>query len=83
MNNETIQKLQDLKQTVMAMQNIKGRQSVINRIRASILFLQMYKVDEKTTGLLLKARENDVENLGMKEYKQVEIDWRMPKKLRR
>ena len=83
MNNETIQKLEGLKADVKQMPSVKGKQEVFNKIKSSILFLQIHKVDRKTTGLILAAREKDVENIGKgKEHKQVEIDWRVPKMLR-
>ena len=83
MSDEIIQKLEDLKETVNSMQNVKGRQAVIAKIRSSIQFLQMHKVDKKTAGLIIKNRENDISRLeNSKEYKQVEINWRSPKHLR-
>ena len=83
MSDETIQKLEGLKDSVKSMENIKGRQAVIIKIRSSILFLQMHKIDKKTADLIVAAREKDIEDLNKgNEYKQVEIDWRMPKHLR-
>jgi len=82
-SDETIQKLEDLKLQIKAMENIKGKQAVITKIRSSIQFLQMHKVDKKTADLIVKNRENDISRLeNSKEYKQVEINWRSPKHLR-
>jgi len=78
-SDEIIQKLEDLKETVNSMQNVKGRQAVITKIRSSIMFLQMHKVDRRTMDLIISEREKDVEQLNLIEYKQTEIDWRAPK----
>ena len=83
MSDEIIQKLEDLKETVNSMQNVKGRQAVITKIRSSIMFLQMHKVDRRTMDLIISEREKDIEELDKgKEYVQAEIDWRAPKHLR-
>ena len=83
MSDEIIQKLEDLKETVNSMQNVKGRQAVITKIRSSIMFLQMHKIDKRNSDLIVAAREKDIEDLNKgKEYKQAEIDWRAPKHLR-
>jgi len=81
-SDEIIQKLEDLKETVNSMQNVKGRQAVITKIKGSIMFLQMHKVDRRTMELIISEREKDVEQLNLIEYKQTEIDWRAPKHLR-
>ena len=82
MSDETIQKLEDLKEIVNSMQNAKGRQAVITKINSSITFLQLHKVDRRTMDLIVSEREKDIEGIKQKEYKQVEIDWRSPKHLR-
>ena len=82
MDDEIIQKLEELKETVKSMQNVKGKQAVIIKINGSITFLQLHKVDRCTMDLIVSAREKDVEEINQKEYKQKEIDWRMPKHLR-
>ena len=83
MSDETIQTLEDMKATVKAMESVKGKQALITKLSSSILFLTMHKVDRKTAGLIVAARQKDIDNLGSgKEYKQAEIDWRAPKHLR-
>ena len=82
MSDETIQKLEDLKETVNSMQNVKGRQAVITKIKGSIMFLQMHRVDRRTMDLIISEREKDVDRINQVEYKQTEIDWRAPKHLR-
>jgi len=83
MSDETIQTLEDMKLTVKSMENVKGKQALINKLSSSILFLTMHKVDSKTFGLIVAARQKDIDNLESgKECKQAEIDWRSPKHLR-
>lgn len=83
MSDDTIQKLEALREQVSSMENIKGKRAVIAKIRSSILFLQMHKIDKCNADLIVKAREKDIEYLNKgKEYKQAEIDWRAPKHLR-
>ena len=83
MSDETIQTLEDMKLTVKAMENVKGKQALITKLSSSILFLTMHKVDRKTANLIVAARQKDIDNLESgKEYKQAEIDWRAPKYLR-
>jgi len=83
MSDETIQTLEDMKLTVKSMENVKGKQALINKLSSSILFLTMHKVDSKTFGLIVAARQKDIDNLESgKECKRAEIDWRSPKHLR-